>query len=195
MDEAPILGSNREHQIFNQVVAMHGPPAYIRRALQVEAAWVGIVEQCQRRRHEWLGMVRVRLATLQALAGEWTALTPVVGPSSVDMLAVLAVELRPQLRHAPPPTASPRRLRTAWKELLASLANFNQRWQAYLLGIDLTEVNRLRDGYNRYYLLEKECAVRSAMIARQGFQRLVPARVQDLQTLFPVLPMPLPYSS
>jgi hypothetical protein len=191
MDEAPILGSNRGHKIFNQVVAMHGAPAYIRRALQVEAAWAGIVELCQRRRHEWLGMVRVRLAALQALAGEWSALTPVVGPSSVEILAALAIELRPRLRHKVPRTASPRRLRTAWKELLASLANFNQRWQAYLQGIDLTEVNRLRDDYNRYYLLEKECAVRSALIARQGFQRLVPATVQDLQALLPALPVPL----
>jgi len=193
MDEAPILSSNRGQKIFNQVVAMHGAPAYIRRAQQVQAAWDAIVDRCQRQRHAWLAMVRVQLGTLQALAGEWSALAPeVVEASSVEVLVALTGELRPRLRQTLAPTASKRRLRTALTELLVSLEHFNQRWLQYLAGVDLTEVNRLREGYNRYYLLEKECAVRSAAIARQGFQRLAPATGGDLQALFPMLPMPLP---
>ena len=35
--------------------------------------------------------------------------------------------------------------------------------------IDLTHVNKLRDGYNRYYVLEKECALRNVRLAALGF--------------------------
>ena len=55
---------------------------------------------------------------------------------------------------------------------------------------DLTEVNALREGYNRYYLLEKECAVRSARLARQGFRRLEPVTLEELAALLPPLPVP-----
>jgi hypothetical protein len=188
MEEAPILGSSREQKIFNQVIALHGAPAYIRRAQKVQAAWDGIVEQCQRQRNQWLSMVGMRLAVLRALAGEWTSLAAVIpDPAALDPMVTLHREIQPRLRHPVQPTTSQRLLRAAFRELIQSLKYFNQRWGAYLVGIDLTEVNSLREDYNRYYVLEKECAVRSPMIARQGFQRLPPATLQDLQALFPPL--------
>jgi hypothetical protein len=192
MDEAPILGSNREQKIFNHVMALHGAPAFIRRAQIAQATWDLVVDRCRRQRDKWLGMVRTRLGMLRALAGQWPVLASLVRDGSdLEVLARLEGDLRPVLRYPAEPTTSPRRLRTALKELIASLEYFNQRWQEYLAAIDLTEVNRLRDNYNRYYVLEKECAVRSAAIARQGFQRLPPVAVDDLATLFPPLPEPL----
>ena len=56
--------------------------------------------------------------------------------------------------------------------------------------MDLSAVNELRKGYNRYYVLEKECAVRSARIARQGFAPLPPLTTGDLVAQFPLLPVP-----
>jgi hypothetical protein len=53
----------------------------------------------------------------------------------------------------------------------------------------LGEVNRLRAGYNQYYVLEKECMVRSANIAREGFRPLPPATTADLLALFPLVRM------
>ena len=192
MDEAPILGSQREQKIFNHVVAAHGAPAFIRRAQNVQAAWDLVVDRCRRQRDKWLGLVRTRLATLQALAGEWSALAPLVtGASDLEVLALLERDLRPVLRYPAERTASRRRLGAALNELIQSLDYFNRRWQQYLATIDLTEINRLREDYNRYYLLEKECAVRSAAIARQGFQRLAPAVVEDVAALFPPLLKPL----
>ena len=56
-----------------------------------------------------------------------------------------------------------------------------------LLTVDLARVNQLRDGYNRYYVLEKECAVRSPKVARQGFRPLPPLTTADLAAELPPL--------
>lgn len=76
------------------------------------------------------------------------------------------------------------------RELHESLEHFNQHWRAFLTGVDVTAVNDLRDKYNRYYVLEKECAVRSARVARQGFVRMEPLTIEDLAAQFPLLPVP-----
>lgn len=54
------------------------------------------------------------------------------------------------------PTTSSRALRRALRELTESIERFNQRWQEFLQGVDVSHVNELRDGYNRWYVLEKE---------------------------------------
>jgi hypothetical protein len=191
MDEAPILSSDRERKVFDHVVALHGGPAFLRRAQNVQLVWDSLVEQCRRQREEWLGTVRTRLGILRGLAGEWAALAPLVADAAqLDVLAQLERDLRPQIRSSLVPTTSLRTLRRALLELNESLAFFNQRWQAHLARIDLTELNRLREDYNRYYILEKECAVRSPVIARQGFRPLPPATLCDLASLLPVLSLP-----
>jgi hypothetical protein len=76
------------------------------------------------------------------------------------------------------------------RELAESLERFNRRWLEFLRGVDVGPVNELRDGYNRYYLLEKECALRSPRLARQGFTRLEPLTVAELTALLPPLPVP-----
>jgi hypothetical protein len=74
--------------------------------------------------------------------------------------------------------------------LIPALERFNRRWEAFLPTVDLTSLNRLREGYNRYYLLEKECAVRSVVVARRGFSPLPPLTQTDLAALLPCLPVP-----
>ena len=81
---------------------------------------------------------------------------------------------RSRLRMPVPSTRSLRVLRRALHELRASIIRFNERWNAFLPTVDLSELNAQREAYNRYYLLEKECALRSARLARQGFRRLEP---------------------
>ena len=71
-----------------------------------------------------------------------------------------------------------------------SIRRFNGRWLEFLEKIDLTPVNELRASYNRYYLLEKECAMRSARLARQGFVRLSLLSVAELAVVLPALPVP-----
>jgi hypothetical protein len=188
MDETGILSNDRESKIFHQVMALHGAPAFVRRAQNVQYAWDGLLERCRRQRREWLEMTRVRLALLRALAGSWAALEPLLADAAdVEVLAALERELQPALRQPMAATASQRKLLAALEEFIDSLEHFNDRWRNYLAALDLAEVNRLREDYNRYYVFEKECVVRSAAIARQGFQRLPPLTVADVAAVFPCL--------
>jgi hypothetical protein len=191
VDEIPILGRSEERQILNQFLAQYDVPAYVRRAQQVQAAYEALLARCQRQREQWLPMVRLRLGTLRALAGEWSRLEVwLAGADQVRVLQDLEAALTPRLRMPVRRTESDRILRRALDALTESIARFNRRWLEFLQGVDLTAVNQLRDGYNRYFILEKECAVRSPRLARQGFQRLEPLTLESLTKLVPPLPVP-----
>ena len=181
-----------DHPIeMNEIVARFGAPAYVRRARRMEEAFTQLLAACRRQRAEWLPIVRLRVGLLRALAGSWDQLRPLLADvSHADALAALHDELQPQLRVRIEPTTSPRTLRRALRELTESMERFNRRWLKYLQAVDLSHVNELRDGYNRYYLLEKECAVRSSLVARQGFRRLEPLSADELTSLLPPLVVP-----
>jgi hypothetical protein len=102
----------------------------------------------------------------------------------------MLAELRPRLRVAVEPATSHRQLRFALQDLCESIDRFNRRWLDYLANVDLRPVNELRENYNRYYLLEKECAMRSAVLARLGFRRLEPLTREDVRGRLPPLPVP-----
>jgi hypothetical protein len=192
MDEVPILGSEEERQLVNQFLAYHGAPAYVRRAREVEESFRALVERCRQKREEWLTLVRVRLGTLRELAGEWERLRPLVEEGQLEALQKMHAELQPRLRVEVPRARSERPLRRALRELCESLEAFNRRWLDFLRQVNLEHVNGLREGYNRYYVIEKECAVRSPQLARQGFVRLEPATAADLEAQLPPLPVPRP---
>ena len=88
------------------------------------------------------------------------------------------------------PATSDAAIRRLLSELIASWERFNSRWLAYVNDLDLERVNRLRDGYNRYYLLEKECAIRSSRTAGAGFVPLPAVSVEDVLAEFPLLKVP-----
>ncbi len=191
MDDVTILGRDDERRIFKEFEAQYGAPAFVRRARETEQALELLLERCRRQRDEWLGMTRTRLGMLGGLAGRWEAVRPLLADDDqVTLLAELERLLQPRLRVPVQPTSSARVLRRALTELLESLECFNRRWLEYLAEVDLSRINELRDGYNRYYLLEKECAVRSARVAREGFVRLPSLTSADLVGLLPPLPVP-----
>jgi len=188
MDQVP---SRRDVEtVFQEVQAMHGAPAYVRRVQRMEQAEKALVDRCRKQREEWLPMVRLRLATLKALAGGWDTLRPLVPDGHVEALARMDAELRPTLRCPVGPATSPRQLRRALDELRESVERFNRRWREFVLRQDVSWVNELREGYNRYYVLEKECALRSAAAARHGFVRRDPLTPEGLLALVPELPLP-----
>lgn len=190
MDDVPIPG-REEDQAFKQVLAHYDAPAYIRRARQVQEAYDLLVAHCRKQRDGLLKMVRIHLGLLHARAGDWGRLRDLVADhAQLDILRQLHDELQPRLRDQVVTTTSPRALRRALHELTESMERFNQRWQAFLQSADLTHVNQLRDGYNRWYLLEKECALRSSKVARLGFCKLEPLRAEELFELFPLLRVP-----
>jgi hypothetical protein len=190
VDEGPNPGGDADRREVQQLLGQYDAPAYFRRARGVQNALEHLLARCRRQREEWLPMVRLRLATLRDLAGDWPALAAWLDDGQRRTLADLHAELRPTLRVPLGPTASRRALRRALRELIASIRRFNARWERYLAEVDLAPLNVLRDGYNRYYVLEKECAVRSAVLARVNFQPLPPFTHADLAGLVPALVVP-----
>jgi hypothetical protein len=191
VNEIPVLGGEAADRVVQQVVAHYDAPAYVRRARRVQNALDQLIHRCRHQRDEWLMMVRLELGLLAGLAGEWDRLRPwLTDADQVDVLRQLHGILEPRLRVRVELTSSKRQLRRTLRNLIAALERFNQRWRDYLPTVDLSTVNHLRDGYNRYYLLEKECAMRSVVVARQGFIPLAPMTMDDLTTLLPPLPVP-----
>jgi hypothetical protein len=76
------------------------------------------------------------------------------------------------------------------RELVSSLERFNTRWQPYIEQVDCRTINELREGYNRYYVLEKACALRSDRLARIGFEPMAPLTVEELAGQLPLLSVP-----
>ena len=190
MSDIPSLGS-REEQAAREVLGHYDAPAYVRRARQVHGAYDELLARCRQQRQEWLDMVRLRVGLLRALAGDWVALRPFLADDSqVTILRGLHEELAQELRVPVEATSSAHELRRALVELNESLDRFNGRWLKFLDDLDLAPINELRDGYNRYYLLEKECAMRSPTVARHGFRRLDPLTHEELAAVLPLLPKP-----
>jgi hypothetical protein len=193
VSDIPIPSREDGRQAFNEVLAHYDGPAYLRRARRVQASYDELLGRCRRQREEWLGMVRVRLGNLRALAGSWEVLAPhLADEGQVRLLEELCAALEPRLRVPVEPTTSARTLRQALLRLGESAERFNRRWLAFVRGLDLGALNAERADYNRYYLIEKECVVRSPFIARQGYRPLDPLTHDELLTALPPLTVPEP---
>jgi len=192
VDEMVILGRSDEQRFVQRVLGHYDAPAFIRRARRVQETLDHLLVKCRQQRDEWLTMPRIHLGLLKDLnGGDWQRLRPwLLDDDQIIILHELEIELSPQLRAPVEPTSSRRILRRQLMALQESLENFNRRWVDFLRMVDLTPVNQARDGYNRYYLLEKECAMRSLRLARQGFVRLEPFTMNELMTILPTLPIP-----
>lgn len=164
--------------------------AFARRARGVEMAFTDLVARARKQRDEWLEMVRLRLGRLVSLAGEWSALSPLLDEEQIAKLAHLHTALAPKLRVPIEKTDSRRALRQAILELAESSERFNRRWETYLAGIDTAPINKLRDGYNRYYVFEKECALRNSTLARVGFKPYPLFTIAEVAELLPLLHVP-----
>lgn len=189
LDEQGSFSRDEAHEVFKQFASHYDAPAYVRRARQVEDAYEQLLARCRATRDDWLKLVRVRLGLLRMQAVDWTALAVYLADASaVDDLERLHADLQPRLRLRVAATTAPRTHRRTLGEVAESIERFNRRWAAFLPAVDLSAVNALREDYNRYYLLEKECAVRSPRLARQGYQRLEPLTAADLAAVLPLLP-------
>jgi hypothetical protein len=187
-----ILSRDDERAFFKQMTSYYDAPAYVRRARRVQESLEEQVQQCLVQRTEWLRMARIWLGRLRMLAGSWSALLPFLAEEEqMGVLLQLEALLEPRPRVPEPVTRSAARLRRTLRELVDSLRRFNERWLTYLAEVDLSALNSIRADYNRYYLLEKECALRSPRLARQGFAPLAPLTNTDLLARLPPLPIPL----
>jgi hypothetical protein len=157
---------------------------------QVEIAWEGLQAVCRRERERLLEMPRMRLGRFVMLRESWSKDLQICRVDDQAYLEGLHQEWKPRLRSVVKPARTEAAVVQALADLARSFARFNRRWLAYLGELDLQPINQLRDGYNRFYVLEKECALRSARLAREGFVPLAPVRVEDLLERFPVLRVP-----
>jgi hypothetical protein len=186
-----IMSSYDDRRVIQLVLGNYDAPAFVRRASRVQEALDSLLARCRQERDRRLAMPRLRLGLLGALAGNWNRLRPLLAnEQQITVLQELEIELSPRLRVRVNPTLSERKLLGAIQALRQSLEYFNGRWFAYLAPIDLTAVNAAREGYNRYYLLEKECALGSPRLARQGYRSLPAFTLDELKSLLPVLPIP-----
>jgi hypothetical protein len=188
----PARGNDDDRRVLQQMLGFYGGPAFARRARRMEDAERYLAEHLHRKREELLSMVALRIGQLRALAGDWTALRPLLASAeALDSLREQHDILQPQLRLPIAPTRSLRMLRNALAELRESIDAFNERWRKYVTEFDLTFVNGLREGYNKHYLIEKECALGNSRVARMGFKRLDPLTTANLLHQFPLLTSPL----
>jgi hypothetical protein len=190
VDEMVILGRSDDQRFEQRVLGHYDAPAFIRRARRVQETLEHLLAKCRQQRDGWLTIPRIHLGLLKGLSGDWQRLRSLLCEDQIVILQVLESELSPQLRGRVEPTSSRRILKRALLALRESLETFNRRWADFLGRVDLAPVNEARDGYNRYYLLEKECAMRSARLARQGFKRLAPFTFDELMRILPDLPIP-----
>ncbi|MBM4072943.1 MAG: hypothetical protein FJ271_29055 [Planctomycetes bacterium] len=164
-------------QLFKQIVAHYDVPAFARRARRVEEAHAELLERCRAQREEWLEVVRLRVQHLCTSGNTDEELCELAAALGVPLSAAGA-------------TNGQRQSQRARAALVDSIERFNRRWTKFLDSLDLGPLNRLREDYNRYYLLEKECALRSARLARVGFVPLRPIGRHDLAAQFPILLVP-----
>jgi hypothetical protein len=185
------LGADSEQRQLNELASLFDAPAYIRRARGVEEALEQLLCRCRSQRETWLLMPRLHLGQLHDLAGQWATLLPLLADEQqLALLERLWSELSPKLRLPLQPTRSLRRLKRQLRELCSSLHLFNERWLTFIAQVDLSEVNARREGYNRYYVLEKACALRSDLLARHGFVPHSLMNAEELLAHLPTLPVP-----
>ncbi|MCA9048503.1 MAG: hypothetical protein KDA89_07230 [Planctomycetaceae bacterium] len=176
-----------ELRMFQQIIMTFDTPAFMRRARDVEAEWNAVLMQCEKERDRLLKVSPRR--ALKNLIGCGALLTVFTADDAQYLLALAdtwQIETSPNQPTSVLNAATVRNV----EALVAAFNRFNERWLSYLRTVDLSEVNRLRDGYNRFYVLEKECAVGSPGVARMGFEPLQPAAVEDLLERFPPLRIP-----
>jgi hypothetical protein len=183
---------DEELRLRMMVAAQYDAPAYVRRARAVESEFETLLARCRKKRSEWLFGVRLFLGELRSEAGDWSALRPLLADDDqVDALAVLHAEAGdPEHTMTGPKHDAGRR--RALLRLRGSVERFNRRWLSFVEEVDLSPLNRLRDGYNRWYLLEKECAVGPGRLLAQTFCQLPRFTTGDLLDRLPTLPIPRP---
>lgn len=191
MMELMPLGADDEQKRFSSLLSRLDAPAYQRRGRAVQDALAALHARCAQQREELLKMPRLRLGRLAALAGAWERLAPWLSDDRErQQLKRLHEELAPKLRVPIEMAASEGPLKAELQALVASLERFNRRLAAFLAKQELEPINALIAGYNRHYVFEKECVVRSPRLARHGFEPLPPVTLADLSTLHPPLPVP-----
>ena len=169
-----------------EMMGLFDLPAFARRGQDLEITLRRLHERCHKARLPLLDMVQLRLRQWsRAVTGPdaW----PAIFARSIEPLWPLAAAEPPNWAEFPAPI---RRQRIIASDLIAAVLRFNRRWQQFVEQLNLEPVNIVIDGYNRYYVLEKECVMGSARLAARHFQHVPLLTTATLFSDHPPLPVP-----
>lgn len=173
-----------------QAWASFGPPAYVKRGLAVEEAWQVLGNKIRACRQAWSEPLGRLCSQLRHQSGDLAKFRPwLAGEEDLTRLLELDRNLAFTLKYPPAPVLWLWTLQGNLRRLRHLTVDFNQAWSSYLDTVDLGPVNRAREQYNRWYLLEKECAMRSTRLAVGSYRPFPLATREDLVRAFPPLPV------
>ena len=161
MDETNIPSRDDDYRAFQQLIAAADGPAYARRARRVHDAFEQLLPDAASSATNGSRSCVCRWAGCTPSPARGRPAPCLPDDESLELLRRLHEELQPHLRVPLTPTTALRTLKATLVELIDGLERFNCRWQEHVHGLDVQPINELRDGYNRYYVLEKECALRN----------------------------------
>lgn len=184
--DAEVQSIVREEMGINRILGLFDTPAFARRGQEVERAIGALDDRCREERARRLKPVEkaLRAWALTASGPDSWESCGFAGP--VDGLWV-ACDAEPCWGSRSAPGFARRRAADA---LVAAVRAFNGRWPAVIESLGFDAVNALIDGYNRFYLLEKECVVGSPRLAARLFRPLRAIAIGDLLARYPLLPDP-----
>lgn len=182
-----VLGRQTDwDDMAKRVLGLFDQPAYIRRALRVEDAIRAIEEKIDHERKLMLAPVRRALAVWQELLRQKPDAAKLLTDRQAEAIAGVASMIDGPTSHgAIGVWTRPRRV---LGQLASAIDRLNERWVQYVEAVDVSLIEQRIDEYNRYYLLEKECAFRSPRAAARGFVHMPPFDRQRLLDRHPRLP-------
>lgn len=183
--ESEIVTTERRDPEIGALAGLFDAPAFARRGNELAFVSEGFEAKLIQMRSELLSMVHVR-------SRQWVN---AAGPESWRLvldepLDQLAATLGIELAGASTSPVGPAALARIARELRASVERFNMRWTQYAKDVDTSPLNRLIERYNRYYLLEKECALGSARASARHFRPVEPISAESILKRHPPLPVP-----
>jgi hypothetical protein len=173
-------------------------PAYIRRARDLEGAEAALDDKLRRMWMELVRPVAVEMVYLTAEFGDEASLSAFLEAAGSrtrpafeevrrlvsdhpDFPRLKPVRLLPDLLFAPSKAGRLSRL-------AAAVRRFNAEWPAAVAAMDLEPINGQIDSYNRWYPLERECALRHNARAFGDFRPKARLSPEDLAVRLPLLP-------
>jgi hypothetical protein len=184
-ESLPTMNADIETEI-KELIGLFDLPAFARRGQDLEMTVRRLHERCRSARQELLDMVRLRLRQWSHAATGPEAWSDVFS-QSIEPLWPLSQAEAPRWAEAVAPN---RRRLIIGRDLIASVVRFNQRWTQFLNRLNLEPANLVIDQYNRYYVLEKECAMGSARLAARHFIPVPKITRETLLHDHPTLPVP-----
>ena len=159
-----------------------GVPAFVRRANALEEAQSTLHDRIRAERSRRLRFLHAAAREIESSRRAGAVLPPGIAAALDEIIS------DPRFRPGAPAQSalSPRRVAIKAGRLRRRILDFNARWLHYVAAVSLEEVRSLQMGYNRWYPLEREFALRGVRMSFTPIRLLDP---EDLIRMHPGLPI------